>query len=106
MPLNLHVLYREQDAKLAADDSAYAFVDAVNRWVAKNPEVTTFVYDGLPASYHHWGVTAAWHIAHSSLNSPAYFDGWPEGKKALAREPVVFGAWDAATQDLTLTIRR
>jgi hypothetical protein len=106
MPLNLHDLQSEQRAKLAADDEAYASVSAINRWAAKNPAIGTLVYDRAPGAYHHWGVTAAWNIAHQALGMPAYFIDWPEAKRALASQPVAYGAWDTKTSRLVLTLKR
>ncbi len=100
MPVNLHVLHREQGAKLVADDEAFAFVDAVNGWVRKNPGIDTLVYNRPPGAYHPWGVTAAWNIAHKRLNLPADLaDG------AQAKGPAVYGMWDAKAQRLNLSVR-
>ena len=106
MPVNLHVLHREQGAKLVADDEAFAFVDALNGWVRKNPGIETLVYDRPPGAYHHWGVTAAWNIAHKRLNLPAYYVDWPQAKKALERDTVAYATWDAKAQRLVLSVRR
>lgn len=103
MPVNLHVLHAQQRAKLAADDEAYAFVDAVNRWVAKNPGIYTLVYDRPPGAYHHWGVTAAWNIAHRELNLPAYYIDWLQAKKALANDTVALATWDARANQTVLS---
>ena len=95
MPVNLHVLHREQGAKLVADDEAFAFVDALNGWVRKNPGIDTLVYDKLPGAYHPWGVTAAWNIAHKRQSLPVYLGYGPQ-----ARGPVAYGMWDARAQRL------
>jgi hypothetical protein len=106
MPVNLNVLHAEQAAKLVADDEAFAFVDAMNVWVRKNPAIDTLVYDKPPGAYHDWGVAGAWSIAHGTMKLPAYYVGWPEAKKALASETVAFAAWDAKAQRLLLSARR
>ena len=106
MPVNLHVLHREQRAKLVADDEAFAFVDALNGWVRKNPGIETLIYDRPPGVYHDWGVTAAWNLAHRALHLPAYYIGWPQAKKALAGGTVAYGMWDAKAQRLVLSVRR
>ena len=106
MPANFHVLHREQGAKLSADDEAFAFVDTVNRWVRENPGIDTLVYDRPPGAYHHWGVTAAWNIAHKGLDLPAYYIDWPQAKNALAHGTVAYGMWDAKAQRLILSVRR
>jgi hypothetical protein len=72
----------------------------MNGWVRKHPEIETLVYDRTPAAYHHWGVTAAWNIAHRKLNLPAYYVDWPQAKNALARETVAYATWDAKAQRL------
>ncbi len=105
MPLNVRILHKEQNAKLIADDKAFAFVEALNRFAAKNPAIRTLVYDGGPAGFHHWGVRSAWSIAHHSLDLPAYYVDWPEAKKALATGSVVYGTWDASASQLTLRVR-
>jgi hypothetical protein len=106
MPVNLHVLHREQSAKLAADDEAYTFVDAINRWARKNPGIDTLVYDRPPGAYHHWGVTAAWNIAHHTLHLPADYIDWPEAKHALATQTVAYAEWDANANRLVISVRR
>jgi len=105
MPVNLHVLRAEQGAKLLADDEAFAFVDAMNRWVRENPGIDTLVYDNPPGVYHHWGVMAAWNIAHGEQKMTAYRVGGPEAKKALAGGTVAYGTWDAGAGRLVLTVR-
>lgn len=105
MPLNLHVLFAAQRAKLTADDEAYVFVDAINHWVAKNPHIVTLVYDRAPGAYHHWGPTAAWNLAHHALGMPAYFADWPQATQAMASEPVAYAAWDAQTNQLAIRVR-
>lgn len=100
MPVNLHVLHREQGAKLVADDEAFAFVDAVNRWARKNPGIETLVYDRPPGAYHQWGVIAAWNIAHRTQKMAAYRADSPEAKNAMARESVAYCMWDAKAQRL------
>jgi hypothetical protein len=109
MPVNLHVLHAEQGAKLAADDEAFAFVDAINGWVRKNPGIDTLVYtliyDRPPGAYHDWGVTAAWSIAHGALKLPAFYIDWPQARHALATETVAYGTWDARAKRLVLSVR-
>jgi hypothetical protein len=105
MPMNVRILHREQAAKLIADDEAFAFVDTLNGWVGKNRGVGTLVYNRPPGAYHHWGVTAAWNIAHGKLNMPAYFVDSTGAKTALANETVAFAAWDATAQRLTVSLR-
>lgn len=105
MPFNVRVLLRQQRMTLAGDDEAAAYVSAVNRWAAKNPKPAVLVYDGLPRIYHHWGVTAAWNIAHGTLGPHAYYRDWPEAAKALGAGSVTYGRWDAKNGRLTLEVR-
>jgi len=105
MPVNLHVLQKEQRAKLTADDEAFVFVDAINRWVRNNPGIDTLVYDRPPGAYHHWGVTAAWQIAHRRLDLPAYYIDWPQAKMALSTGTVAYAMWDSKANRLILSVR-
>jgi hypothetical protein len=105
MPINLRVLHAEQGAKLVADDEAFAFVEAMNGWVRKNPGIDTLIYDRPPGAYHDWGVAGAWSIAHRTMKLPAFYIGWPQAKKALASQTVAYATWDAKVQRLALSVR-
>ena len=94
MPFNFHQLRRERLAKLDRDDRIFAFVDSIEKFAARNPDVLRFVYDGMPQGFHDWGVAGAWDIAHSRLDLHALNAVWPEGKQALARQTVAYGSWD------------
>jgi hypothetical protein len=102
MPFNVRQIHRESRATLAADDQAFSFVDTMEKWVARRPEPGIFVYDGAPAGFHHWGITAAWNIVHHASGLRALFADWPEGRKALAEESVAFGAWDGKKNELRI----
>jgi hypothetical protein len=102
MPLNLRELHPEEHATLAGDREARFFVDTVNDWAVRNPGIRTLIYDKAPGAYHHWGVTAAWNIAHHALGMPAYYYDWPEAGKALSGETVAYAAWNAATHRVTI----
>jgi len=104
MPLNLRQLRREQRDKLAHDDRIFAFVDQMRSWAVAHPEIGTFVYDGLPTGFQHWGARGAWTVIHRSLGLPVYFRGWPEAAKALENGPVALATWDPATNRLTIRI--
>jgi hypothetical protein len=106
MPFNIRHLRQEQRAALDLDDRAFAFVNTLEQWTARNPNIDTFVYDGAPPGFHHWGVTAAWNLAHHQLGKQAFFAEWPAGQKALAEQTVAFGAWHAPTNRLTITLKR
>jgi len=106
MPSNVRQIHRESRAILAADDQAFRFVDQMAKWVARHPEPGTFVYDGVPAGFHHWGVTAAWNILHHDSGLRAIFSASPEGPQALAGEIVAFGTWDPKNQELKIDSSR
>ncbi len=105
MPFNAHALRVLQGDELTGDDEAFAYVEAINRWVVRNPSATVLIYDGLPHIYHHWGVTAAWNIAHRTTTDRAYFHDWPEAKTALAAGSVAYAEWNASRQLLVLQTR-
>lgn len=105
LPFNIRQQHRELKAKLAFDDDAYPFVETVQQWSAKHPEVKTFVYTGAPAVYHHWGVTAAWNLAHNTLGLRALFLDWPEARQAMSAGTVAFGVWDSKQHKLLITTR-
>jgi hypothetical protein len=102
MPFNVRQIHRESRATLAADDQAFSFVDTMEKWVARHPEPGVFVYDGAPAGFHHWGVTAAWNVLHHTSGLQALFAGSPDGQKALVEGSVAFGAWDRRRQELRI----
>lgn len=95
MPWNYRELRHEKRAKLAADDEAYTFVAHIMRWAVKHPEVDTLIYDGVPVNFHHWGVTAAWNIAHHRTGEHAFFSGWPQAAAPMKSETVAYAHWDS-----------
>jgi hypothetical protein len=105
MPMNVRDLHREQRAKLAADDEAFGFVDTINHWAATHPDIDTLIYDRPPGAYHHWGVEAAWKIAHQGRQSPAYYFDSDEARAALGKGAVAYGAWDSKAGRLIVTER-
>lgn len=105
MPFNIRQIHHESRATLAADDQAFTFVDSMEKWVVRHPGPGTFVYDGVPAGFHHWGVTAAWNIVHHGSGLQALFAASPEGMKALASESVAYGTWDARRGELMIEMR-
>jgi hypothetical protein len=102
MPSNVRQIHRESRTILAADDQAFAFVDAMSNWVAHHPEPGTFVYDGVPGGFHHWGVTGAWNILHRDSGLRALFYASAEGRQALAGESLALGVWDPKKQELKI----
>ncbi len=106
MPFNMREIRHEKRAILDRDDQAFAFVDAIGKWVHRTPAIETFVYDGVPTGFHQWGVAGAWDIAHGRLGLPAFYASWPEGQKALAGETVAYGSWDPVHRRLAIRIRR
>jgi len=106
IPWNVRDLRRESRAKLALDDEAAEFVDQLQAWSAKHPQVTTLVYADQPRGYHQWGVAAAWNIAHKTVNLPVYFSGTPDAVKAMANQAVAQEqwTWNGRTGALTIQI--
>lgn len=102
MPMNIRQLHREQRAKLASDDEVYAFVDPMERWAARNPQIVTFVYNGVPNGFHHWGVTGAWDVAHHALGLNAYLLSWPQTAGVMQSETVALGKWDGRSKTLSI----
>jgi hypothetical protein len=104
LPWNVRHQLRETRQKLADDDQTAAYVEQLDDWAAKHPDIRTYVYNGYPGAYHHWGITAAWNIAHHASGLRAYWFEWPDAVKALANEPVAYGTWRPATATLDIRI--
>jgi hypothetical protein len=104
LPWDIRHLRRESREKLALDDAAAAYVEQLTAWVPKHPSVVTYVYNGLPGGYHHWGVTAAWNITHRASGLKAFWYEWPDGVKALNNEMVAYGTWNPGTSTLEIQI--
>jgi len=105
MPFNLRQLRHERRATLDVDDRIFAFVDPIGKWVERNPDIDTLVYDGVPPGFHYWGVTGAWNIAHGQIDLPAFFFNWAEGRKALDEQTVAYASWDPRRGQLTISVR-
>jgi hypothetical protein len=105
MPFNLIQWREERRAKLDLDDQVFSFVDTTQKFAARNPEIQTFVYDGIPHGFHDWGVAGAWNIAHHQIDLPALYAGWPAGKQALSGQTVAYGSWDMRRRQLTISVR-
>lgn len=104
MPFNLHQLRHEQHDKLSRDDRVYTFIDQVQGWARRHPAITTLVYDGVPDGFHHWGVTAAWNIAHGTTGLPALFHDWPQTAAAMNEGTVAVATRDAGSQKISFQI--
>ncbi len=104
LPWNIRQLHHESGAKLALDDAAATYVDQLTAWAPKHPEIRTFIFNGMPGAYHHWGVTGAWNLAHHTVGYPAYWYEWPDAVKALSTDTVAVGTWDAKTATLDIRI--
>jgi hypothetical protein len=105
MPFNLDQLHRERHSALDNDDQAFSYVDSMAKFARQNPSVATFVYDGVPPNFHHWGVTAAWNIIHRHNDLPAIFIDWPETREVLAEQTVAYGTWDYPLRRLVVSVR-
>ena len=104
LPWNIRQLRRESRAMLAFDDAAAAYVDQLTAWAPKHPEIRTYIFNGMPGAYHHWGVTGAWNLAHHTVGYPAYWYEWPDAVKALATDAVAVGTWNPKTAALDIRI--
>jgi hypothetical protein len=104
MPFNIRQLRQERHATLDLDDLTFAFVNAMGKWVERNPDISTFVYDGGPPGFRNWGVTGAWNIYHNQIDLPAQFILLPEARKALAEQTVAYGSWDPLRSRLTIYV--
>jgi hypothetical protein len=106
LPWNIRHQHRELKERLGLDDEAAAYVEQLNAWVAKHPATRTYIYYDIPRGYHHWGITAAWNIAHHAAGMPAMWHDWDSVAPALARETVALGywKWDGKTGRLTVLI--
>ena len=105
MPHNVREIRHERRAILEADDAAFAFVDALGKWTAHNPGSYPLIYDALPPNFHYWGATGAWNIVHHRKDLSAFPADWPEAKKAVNSDVVVYGTWNQQAQTLTLNLR-
>jgi hypothetical protein len=105
MPFNLNQLHRERHAVLDNDDQAFAYVDSIAKFARQNPDITVFVYDGVPPGFHHWGVTGAWNIIHSQRDLPALFIDWQGTGKVLAERTVAYGTWNYPHRQLIISRR-
>ncbi len=103
-PWNYRQLNQEQTAKLAADDEVFVYVDKLQSWAAKHPEVKTLVYTAAPPSLHDWGVTAAWNIGHHTAGLKALYRDWPQSAKAIGEETVAYATWDGGTRTMSIQI--
>jgi hypothetical protein len=106
MPFNIRQLRVQESGQLSRDDQAYAFVSEIVTWAGRNPAIRTFIYDGTPDSFHAWGVTGAWGIAHRTTgDQPVWPAGSAEANQAQATETVAWGTWDRAKHQLLIRIR-
>ena len=53
MPFNVRQVRHERRTTLERDDMAFGFVDTLGTWIRQNPDIDTFVYDGVPPGFHH-----------------------------------------------------
>lgn len=101
MFFNVRQLRHERKTTLALDDQAFAYVSEIVNWSARNPEVTTLVYDGLPDNFHEWGTIGAWKIAHRTAGPmPVWSADSVGGESATG----IFAAatWDSQRRSLLL----
>jgi hypothetical protein len=103
MPFNLRQVRHERRATLDFDDKIFAFTDSIVEWVAQNPDLDTFVFNGAPPGFHDWGVSGIWNIAHKQIGLPTAFIKSAESKKFLAEQTVAYGSWDPVHARLTIS---
>jgi hypothetical protein len=59
----------------------------------------------MPGEYHRWGVTGIWNILHNNANGmQALSLDTPEGKEALASQPVGYVQWDSVASKAAISI--
>lgn len=102
MPFNVRQIRRESRTILATDDHIFAYVDTMEKWVARHPEPGVFVYDGLPTGFNYWGAMGAWHILYRDSGLPVLYSASPEGQEALAKGGLAFGSWNPEKQQLRI----
>ena len=105
LPLNVQLLRTEQKAVLAAADDIAAFAAPVEHWARLHPEVRTLVYNGQPATFHHWGVTGAWNLGHATVGLQAIPSGSPLAPEAMSREAVGLAVWNPNRRQLLMVLR-
>jgi len=60
------------------DDRTFAFVSAIDNWVARHPEVNTFVYDGVPPGFSRLGGYRSVEPGHNRIDLPGpCLSKWP-----------------------------
>ena len=105
MPFNLRQLRHEEHANLNLDGMASVFVDTMYNWAQTYPHPQTLVFDRPPGTYHDWGMTGAWNISNHTEGLPVFWNKSPEGKAALAKEPVTYCHWDAERRQAYFSVR-
>jgi len=105
MPVNVRQWRHERRATLDRDRQIAVFVHDLGAFVSHNPGIQTLVYEGVPAGFHAWGVSAAWSIFHHKLDSPAVWFDWPDARSVLSTQTIAYAKWDAAKERLQVTVR-
>ena len=102
---NMNVVRGEQREALATANQIAAFAQPVMRMARLHPQIHTLIFDGLPATFHHWGATGAWNIGHGTLGYRALYIATPEAIEAMAKETIALAKWDAQRPQTLLLIR-
>ena len=105
IPWNIRELRIDRAATLGPDYDTRAFVAGIQKFAESHPKPAPFVYDSAPAGLHHWGVTAAIHIAYHRLDIPALYADTSEGQQAMKRPAVILFSWDAPRRRVRFNVR-
>ncbi|MDQ6706148.1 MAG: hypothetical protein M3Z85_09285 [Acidobacteriota bacterium] len=94
IPWNIRELRIDRAATLGPDDETRTFVSGIRKYAQAHPDPAPFIYDAAPAILHHWGVTAAVHIAYDRLDVPVFYSDTVEGQQALRGTSLILLDWD------------
>jgi hypothetical protein len=105
MPFNLDQVHRERHVKLDLDDQVFSYVDSLAKFAKRNPDISTFVYDGVPPGFHDWGVIGAWNLVHGKRDLPALSIDSPGAGQVPAEHTIAYGTWNYPLRQLIVSRR-
>ncbi len=105
IPWNIWELRTDRAATLGPDDETRAFVSAIQKFAKSHPDPAPFIYDSAPAVLHHWGVTAAVHIAYHRLDIPVFYSDTVDGRQALRGPALILLNWDTLRRRVRFNAR-
>jgi hypothetical protein len=102
LPLNIQGLRTQQQATLRQDRDARAWIGEVGRFAKAGPEVTGFVYRGMPEGFHTWGMegTVKYFFRRLDVRIPSV--GSPEGQQLRKDGCTAVLNWDEALHKLEI----